>query len=117
MRVIVTGAAQGIGECVARMLAKDGHDLALASIQGEKVAAVAAELGARPVRVDIAPGATGTTGTPMSEDEIRLHENSFPLGVGGPEPVAQMVRHLLGPGGNWISGSILNVSGGEWKGR
>ena len=26
-------------------------------------------------------------------------------------------RHLLGPGGDWISGSILNVSGGEWKGR
>ncbi len=53
----------------------------------------------------------------MSEDEIRMHEASFPLGVGGPEPVAQMVRHLLGPGGDWISGSILNVSGGEWKGR
>lgn len=238
MRVIVTGAAQGIGECVARMLAKDGHALVLADIQEKKVAAVAAELGAQPVRVDIsnpasclamvavaqqqlggldavvqvagldappgsfdstdddlwrkvidvdlsgpwwvakaavpafeasgegrlviissvsammpdadttpaynaakaglhglvtalaselegrsilvnaiAPGSTGTTGTPMSEDEIRMHEASFPLGVGGPEPVAQMVRHLLGPGGDWISGAILNVSGGEWKGR
>jgi NAD(P)-dependent dehydrogenase (short-subunit alcohol dehydrogenase family) len=238
MRVIVTGAAQGIGECVARMLAHEGHALALADIQEEKVAAVAAELGAQSVRVDIAdpasclamvavaqqqlggldavvqvagldappgtfdstdeylwrnvididlsgpwwvakaavpaleasgggrlviissvsammpdadttpayhaakaglhglvtrlagelegrgilvdaiaPGSTGTTGTPMSEDEIRMHETSFPLGVGGPEPIAHMVRHLLGPGGDWISGSILNVSGGEWKGR
>ena len=238
MRVIVTGAAQGIGECVARMLAKDGHALVLADIQRKKVTAVAAELGAQPVRVDIsdpasclamvavaqqhlggldgvvqvagldappgsfdstdddlwrkvidvdlsgpwwvtkaavpafeaagagrliivssvsammpapgttpaynaakaglhglvtalaselegrgilvnaiAPGATGTTGTPMSEDEIRMHNASFPLGVGGPEPVAQTVRHLLGPGGDWISGAVLNVSGGEWKGR
>ncbi len=58
MRVIVTGAAQGIGECVARMLAKDGHALALADIQEEKVAAVASELGARPVRVDIADPAS-----------------------------------------------------------
>jgi 3-oxoacyl-[acyl-carrier protein] reductase len=238
MRVIVTGAAQGIGECVARMLARDGHALVLADIQEKKVAAVAAELGAQAVRVDIsdpasclamiavaqqqlggldavvqvagldappgtfdstdddlwrkvidvdlsgpwwvakaavpafdasgagrlviissvsamiadvgttpaynaakaglhglvaalaselegrgilvnaiAPGSTGTTGTPMSEDDIRMHDVDFPLGVGGPEPIAHMVRHLLGPGGDWISGSILNVSGGEWKGR
>jgi NAD(P)-dependent dehydrogenase (short-subunit alcohol dehydrogenase family) len=238
LRVIVTGAAQGIGMCVARMLARDGHALVLADIQEEKVAAVAAELNAHAVRVDIsdpasclamvaraqqrlggidavvqvagldappgnfdstddglwqkvidvdlsgpwwiakaavpafeasgggrliiissvaamlpdedttpaysaakagliglvvalanelegrgvlvnaiAPGCTGTTGTPMSEDEIRMHNAAFPLGVGGAEPVAQMVRHLLGPGGDWMSGSILNVSGGEWKGR
>jgi NAD(P)-dependent dehydrogenase (short-subunit alcohol dehydrogenase family) len=238
MRVIVTGAAQGIGECVARMLAKDGHALVLADIQEQKVTAVAAELDAQAVRVDIsdpdsclamvavaqqklggldaavqvagldappgsfdstdddlwrkvidvdlsgpwwvakaavpafevsgggrlviissvaammpdaettpaynaakaglhglvtalaselegrgilvnaiAPGSTGTTGTPMSEDEIRMHDASFPLGVGGPEPIAHMVSHLLGPGGEWISGAILNVSGGEWKGR
>jgi hypothetical protein len=38
-------------------------------------------------------------------------------GSGGTEPIAWMIRHLLGPGGDWISGSILNVSGGEWKGR
>ena len=238
VRVIVTGAAQGIGECVARMLANAGHELTLADIQEKKVAAVAAALGARWLRVDIAdpasclamvataqqqlggldavvqiagldappgsfdstdeglwrkvidvdlsgpwwvakaavpaleasgggrlviissvaammpdgdttpaynaakaglhglvttlaselegrgilvnaiaPGATGTTGTPMSEQEVRAHEALFPLGVGGPEPVAHMVRHLLGPGGDWISGAILNVSGGEWKGR
>ena len=238
MRVIVTGAAQGIGECVARMLAEDGHALVLADIQEKKVAAVAAELGAHAVRVDIsdpesclamvavaqqqlggldaavqvagldappgtfdstdadlwqkvidvdlsgpwwvakaavpafeasgggrlviissvsamiadvgttpaynaakaglhglvvalaselegrgilvnaiAPGSTGTTGTRMSEEDIRLHDVDYPLGVGGPEPMAHMVRHLLGPGGDWISGSILNVSGGEWKGR
>ncbi len=52
MRVIVTGAAQGIGQCVARMLAKDGHALVLADIQEKKVAAVAAELGAQAVRVE-----------------------------------------------------------------
>lgn len=44
MSVIVTGAAQGIGECVARMLAREGARLLLADIQGEKVAAVAESL-------------------------------------------------------------------------
>ncbi len=65
----------------------------------------------------IAPGSTGTTGTPMSEEDIRLRDVDYPLVIGGPEPIARMVHHLLGPGGDWISGSILNVSGGEWKGR
>jgi NAD(P)-dependent dehydrogenase (short-subunit alcohol dehydrogenase family) len=35
--VIVTGAAQGIGECVAHHLSKQGATLALADIQAEKV--------------------------------------------------------------------------------
>ncbi len=65
----------------------------------------------------IVPGSTGTGTPPMSEDQIRTHKVAFPLGVGGPEPIARMVRYLLGPGGDWISGSILNMSGGEWKGR
>jgi NAD(P)-dependent dehydrogenase (short-subunit alcohol dehydrogenase family) len=42
MRAIVTGAAQGIGECAARMLAQDDHSLVLADIQEKKVAAVVA---------------------------------------------------------------------------
>ncbi len=93
------------------------YNAAKAGLHG-LIMALANELEGRGILVNaIAPGSTGTTGTPMSEDEIRMHDDVFPLGVGGPEPVAHMVRHLLGPGGDWISGSILNVSGGEWKGR
>ena len=44
MSVLVTGAAQGIGECIARMLAQEGARLMLADIQGEKVDAVAEDL-------------------------------------------------------------------------
>jgi 3-oxoacyl-[acyl-carrier protein] reductase len=93
------------------------YNAAKAGLHG-LVTALASELEGRGILVNaIAPGSTGTTGTPMSEDEIRMHDASFPLGVGGPEPIAHMVSHLLGPGGEWISGAILNVSGGEWKGR
>jgi NAD(P)-dependent dehydrogenase (short-subunit alcohol dehydrogenase family) len=38
--VIVTGAAQGIGECIARHLGKQGARLALADIQKDKVESV-----------------------------------------------------------------------------
>jgi 3-oxoacyl-[acyl-carrier protein] reductase len=106
---------------VSAMIADVGttpaYNAAKAGLHG-LVAALASELEGRGILVNaIAPGSTGTTGTPMSEDDIRMHDVDFPLGVGGPEPIAHMVRHLLGPGGDWISGSILNVSGGEWKGR
>ena len=50
--VIVTGAAQGVGECIARTLARDGASLFLADIQQEKVAGVAASLRQEGVRVE-----------------------------------------------------------------
>ena len=239
MNVIVTGAAQGIGESVARHLATRGHRLVLADIQANAVAVIARDLGASSVEVDIAspesaremarsaiatlgrvdalvnvagldappgtalttdddlwrrvvdvdlsgpwwctkallehfldagggrvviissvaawrgydqitpaysaakaglhglvtalahqlersgilvnaiaPGATGTGAfRDWSEEELGILERNAPLGLGGPEPIARMVEHLLGPGGDWISGAILNVSGGNTKGR
>ena len=51
--IVVTGAAQGIGERVARTLADKGAVLYLTDIQSEKVAGVAGELGAASGSVDI----------------------------------------------------------------
>lgn len=63
----------------------------------------------------IAPGPTGT-GQPMSEDERRAHEREYPLGIVGPEPIAEACRYLVRSSGDWISGAVLNVSGGWWRG-
>ncbi len=63
----------------------------------------------------IAPGPTGT-GEPISEQELLLQNKLFPLGVVGPEPVAHACLYLSGRGGDWISGSVLNVSGGRVQG-
>jgi NAD(P)-dependent dehydrogenase (short-subunit alcohol dehydrogenase family) len=63
----------------------------------------------------IAPGPTGT-GQPMSEDERRAHEREHPLGIVGPEPIAEACRYLVRSSGDWISGVVLNVSGGWWRG-
>ena len=56
---IVTGAAQGIGECIARNLASDGARVLLSDIQEDRVASVASALRdegmqAESVGVDIA---------------------------------------------------------------
>jgi NAD(P)-dependent dehydrogenase (short-subunit alcohol dehydrogenase family) len=64
----------------------------------------------------VAPGPTGSTGEPMTVAEITAENAAYPLGLGGPEPVAHACLYLAGEGGAWISGSVLNVSGGRWQG-
>ena len=56
--IVVTGAAQGIGECVARTLAAKAAALYLTDIQADKVAGVAAELGMASGPVDISDRAS-----------------------------------------------------------
>ena len=42
---VVTGASSGIGECIARELSRRGHQLVLVARSGDKLEALAAELG------------------------------------------------------------------------
>lgn len=63
----------------------------------------------------VAPGALGT-GTPVLHDERAAYEAQFPLGIVGPQPVADAIVYLLASSGDWISGSVLNVSGGRVRG-
>ena len=43
--VLVTGAAQGIGEAIARRLAANGFGVCVADVDGDRAAAVAAAIG------------------------------------------------------------------------
>lgn len=63
----------------------------------------------------ITPGRTGT-GTPISPENRAKHERDFPLGIGGPEPIAHACLYLARESGDWVSGTVLNVSGGRWRG-
>ena len=65
----------------------------------------------------IAPGFIGTTGTPTPEAEERDYLKRYPLGYGGPQPVADAVCYLLDDSGDWISGMVMNVTGGLLRGR
>ncbi|RWI88947.1 SDR family NAD(P)-dependent oxidoreductase [Mesorhizobium sp.] len=64
----------------------------------------------------ITPGPTGNTGYPTADDVKRAYVLQQPLGFGGADPIADGVLYLLGQGGNWISGSVLNISGGLFRG-
>ena len=56
---IVTGAASGLGEGTARMLAAHGATVVLADLQVERGEAIAAEIGGRFVRCDVSQEADG----------------------------------------------------------
>ena len=63
----------------------------------------------------VAPGPTGT-GEPMTAAEVEADTKLFPMPIVGAQPIADACLYLAGPGGAWISGTTLNVSGGRWHG-
>lgn len=63
----------------------------------------------------IAPGPTGT-GEPMTSVEINADKTTYPIPISGPKPIADACLYLLADSGAWISGALLNVSGGRWHG-
>jgi NAD(P)-dependent dehydrogenase (short-subunit alcohol dehydrogenase family) len=63
----------------------------------------------------IAPGYTGT-GQPLSRAERAAYDAAHPLGIVGPGPIADACVYLASSSGDWISGAVLNVSGGWWRG-
>lgn len=64
----------------------------------------------------IIPGTLGTSGTPLTSEEEQRYLAVHPLGFGGTAPVVHAVDYLLGPGGEWLSGVHLNVTGGRLRG-
>jgi NAD(P)-dependent dehydrogenase (short-subunit alcohol dehydrogenase family) len=89
------------------------YNAAKAGINGLTIG-LAKQLEPEGIRVNaVAPGPTGT-GDPMTEAEIEADRRSFPIPIAGAQPVADACLHLAGPGGDWISGTVMNVSGGRW---
>ncbi len=49
-------------------------------------------------------------------NEHRRHRQTLVPGVGVPEDIARMVRHLAGPAGRFITGQTIHVNGGTYLG-
>jgi 3-oxoacyl-[acyl-carrier protein] reductase len=64
----------------------------------------------------ITPGPTGNTGYPTADEVKQAYLAQQPLGFGGPAPIAEGVLYLLSSAGDWMSGSVLNISGGLFRG-
>lgn len=78
---------------------------------------VARQVESRRILVNaVMPGATGNTGTPLLLAERDELARTFPLGFGGTTPVVDAVCYLLDSSGDWMSGSVVNVSGGQLRG-
>ena len=77
--------------------------------------ALAREVGSRSITVNaVAPGFIETDMTRSITDEARARlTGQIPLErLGTPEDVAAGVAFLLGPGAAYITGEVLNISGG-----
>lgn len=129
-RILLTGAASGIGEATARACGREGAELALLDIDADGLARVAGDLGATPIVVDLrdaaalpaavdrAAGALGgldgvvncagvnVTG-PLAQLTVDDWNRALEVNLTGPFVICQAaVRHLQ-PGA-----AIVNVSSG-----
>jgi 3-oxoacyl-[acyl-carrier protein] reductase len=80
--------------------------------------AFAVQLGSEGIRVNaVAPGAVRSPGDlGWTADETERHESLYTLGLGEPRDIAQAVRYLASPAARWVTGSVLHIHGGFYKG-
>jgi 3-oxoacyl-[acyl-carrier protein] reductase len=64
----------------------------------------------------VVPGAVDTTRSGASKPAHHLTHGTITGERGKPEDVAAMVRFLCGPGGRYVTGQTLHVSGGAYLG-
>lgn len=113
-RIVSIASIAGVIPCAGISVA---YAAAKAGVIGMTMS-LAQDLEPRGILVNsIAPGVIGTTGEPMPPGELDTYRDEFALGEGGPQPVADAVEYLLSDSGRWISGTVMNVTGGFWRGR
>jgi NAD(P)-dependent dehydrogenase (short-subunit alcohol dehydrogenase family) len=78
---------------------------------------LAVELGSRGITVNaVSPGATATDMNPAARDPVaaRATAATIALGrVGQPDDIAAVVAFLASPDGGWVTGQVIDASGGQ----
>jgi NADP-dependent 3-hydroxy acid dehydrogenase YdfG len=95
----VTGASSGIGAATARRLAKDGYDVVAAARREDRLARLAEQTGARPVRLDVTDQA--------SVDGLAAGLDACDVLVLGTLRVTRALLPLLRAG---VGGTIVNLT-------
>ena len=100
---VVTGASSGIGAATARRLVKDGYEVVAAARREDRLAALAAEVGVRPARLDVTdPESVREFAATLSELDVLVNNAG---GAFGADPVA------TGDPAEWQAMFDVNVIG------
>src|SRR5436305_1194798 len=113
---LVTGASQGIGEAIARLLGRQGARVVLAARNEEKLKRLAAEIDAgggcaRPLVLDVTQPETFGERLPEAAREELTGAIALRR-LGTVDDVAWAVLFLASEEAGYITGTTLNVSGG-----
>jgi NADP-dependent 3-hydroxy acid dehydrogenase YdfG len=100
---VVTGASSGIGAATARRLVKDGYEVIAAARREDRLAALEAEVGVRPARLDVTdPASVRELASTVSELDVLVNNAG---GAFGADPVA------TGDPAEWQAMFEVNVLG------
>jgi NAD(P)-dependent dehydrogenase (short-subunit alcohol dehydrogenase family) len=103
-RTLVTGSGSGIDATVARQLAAGGAEVIVADLEP---AAVAGELGAHALRLDVRDEVRVASAM-ESLDALRARQ---PMGrLGTPDEIADAILYLAAA--EFVTGSVLVIDGG-----
>lgn len=80
---------------------------------------VALELAPKQIRVNVLQPALvktviyeNTINAAVDQEEIKKYEKQYPLGIGDPQDVANMIVFLLSDASKWMTGTFIKMDGG-----
>ena len=66
--------------------------------------------------VALMPGAIDSREPGWSEERKAEVLLEYPLGIGTPRDIGEMIRHLASPAARWVSGTAVQLTGGYQRG-
>ena len=113
---VITGAGQGIGREIGRVLHEHGARVVLADIDADAAREAAADVDGVGVACAIQPGLIRTAMTAAMPAEIFAErEAAVPMRrAGEPREVADAVVFLASDLSSYVTGSVVEVGGGRY---
>jgi len=116
---IVTGAAQGIGQGIALVLAEAGAKIVIGDIQNssDTVQEIRDSGGqATSMIADVSKPDDDRALVDLALSEYGRLDILVNLGIGTPRDVGDAILYLVSPAARWVSGTGLHITGGTQRG-